>query len=282
MKKDAKTEREPVAVYEPFHSSLPSLRQYFASLWARRAFIFEYARADLHQKQYGTIFGQLWLIITPLLLAGVYYMLLIIIGVKGGAERFGHLTGTLFLFYLITNSITQGAKSVTSGSKLILNSAFPRLVLPISETLIALMRFLPTLLVLLAIHIALDLPFTTQMFWAPVILILVLAFSLGCAIIASIINVYFRDAQNLLPYVSRTLLYLSPVLYTTEMLDERLDLLTIFNPIFPLLDSWSRAMIQGEAPLMSNLILASGWTLLFFSIGTYIFLSREREFAVRI
>lgn len=242
----------------------------------------EYARADLHQRQYGTALGQLWLILTPLALSGVYYMLLIIIGAKGGPERYGHLTGTLFLFYLITNSITSGARSITSGSKLILNAAFPRLILPLAETLIALMRFLPTLLVYLAIHIVLELPFTIYMLWAPILIALTVFFAASGAILASIVNVYLRDAQNLLPYFTRTVLYLSPVLYTSADLNDRLRILEVANPIFPILDSWSAVMVRGEAPEMSTLLLALGWTLAFFSVGTYLFLSREREFAVRV
>lgn len=275
-------QRRPQEVFEPFQRGLPHLSSYFRSLWARRDFIIEYARADLHQRQYGTALGQLWLILTPLALSGVYYLLLIIIGAKGGPERYGHLTGTLFLFYLITNSITSGARSLTSGSKLILNAAFPRLVLPIAEALIALMKFAPTLLVFLAIHIALDLPFTLYMLWAPLLIALTLFFAASGAILASIINVYFRDAQNLLPYFTRTVLYLSPVLYTSADLDSRLRILEVVNPIFPLLDTWSAVMIRGEAPSTSALMLALGWTLGIFSLGTYLFLSREREFAVRI
>ena len=269
-------------VFEPFQRGLPSLRAYGAALWERRHFMLEYARADLHQRQYGTALGQLWLIITPLALAGVYYLLLIIIGAKGGPERFGHLTGTLFLFYLITNSITSGAKSITSGNRLILNAAFPRLVLPIAEVLIALMRFLPTLLVYLAIHIILGLPFTIQMLWAPLLIALSLFFAMSGAILASLINVYFRDAQNLLPYFTRTVLYLSPVLYTSADLDDRLRLLEVINPIFPILDTWSAVMVRGAAPDLSTVLLALGWSLAFFAVGTYLFLTREREFAVRI
>lgn len=274
--------RTAVEVYEPFQRGLPPLGAYLRSLWARRHFIYEYARADLHQRQYGTALGQLWLILTPLALSGVYYLLLIIIGAKGGPERYGHLTGTLFLFYLITNSVTSGARSLTSGSKLILNAAFPRLVLPITEALIALMRFLPTLFVYLAIHIILDLPFTMQMLWAPLLIILTFFFAVSAAILASIVNVYFRDAQNLLPYFTRTVLYLSPVLYTSADLDDRLRFLEVINPIFPILDTWSAVMVRGEAPQFQTLALALGWSLGFFAIGTYLFLSREREFAVRI
>lgn len=274
--------RTAVEVYEPFQRGLPPLGAYLRSLWARRHFIYEYARADLHQRQYGTALGQLWLILTPLALSGVYYLLLIIIGAKGGPERYGHLTGTLFLFYLITNSVTSGARSLTSGSKLILNAAFPRLVLPITEALIALMRFLPTLSVYLAIHIILDLPFTMQMLWAPLLIILTFFFAVSAAILASIVNVYFRDAQNLLPYFTRTVLYLSPVLYTSADLDDRLRFLEVINPIFPILDTWSAVMVRGDAPQFQTVALALGWSLGFFAIGTYLFLSREREFAVRI
>ena len=274
--------RTAVEVYEPFQRGLPPLGAYLRSLWARRHFIYEYARADLHQRQYGTALGQLWLILTPLALSGVYYLLLIIIGAKGGPERYGHLTGTLFLFYLITNSVTSGARSLTSGSKLILNAAFPRLVLPITEALIALMRFFPTLFVYLAIHIILDLPFTMQMLWAPLLIILTFFFAVSAAILASIVNVYFRDAQNLLSYFTRTVLYLSPMLYTSADLDDRLRLLEVINPIFPILDTWSAVMVRGDAPQFQTVALALGWSLGFFAIGTYLFLSREREFAVRI
>lgn len=274
--------RKPQQVFEPFQRGLPELGSYFRSLWARRDFIVEYARSDLHQRQYGTALGQLWLILTPLALSGVYYLLLIIIGAKGGPERYAHLTGTLFLFYLITNSITSGARSLTSGSKLILNAAFPRLVLPIAEALIALMKFAPTLIVYLGIHIALGLPFTIYMLWAPLLILLTLFFATCGAILASIINVYFRDAQNLLPYFTRTVLYLSPVLYTSADLDERLRFLEVVNPIFPILDTWSAVMVRGEAPALDAIFLASGWSLAIFAIGTYLFLTREREFAVRI
>lgn len=274
--------RTAYEVFEPFQRGLPPLREYLGSLWSRRHFMFEYARADLQQRQYGTVLGQLWLVLTPLALSGVYYLLLIIIGAKGGAERYGHLTGTLFLFYLITNSITSGAKSLTSGSKLILNAAFPRLVLPITEALIALMRFVPTLFVYLAIHIALGLPFTLQMLWAPVLIALTFFFATSGAILASIINVYFRDAQNLLPYFTRTVLYLSPVLYTSADLDDRLRILEVINPIFPILDTWSAVMVRGQAPQLDTVLLALGWSLAFFAVGTYLFLSREREFAVRV
>ena len=72
------------------------------------------------------------------------------------------------------------------------------------------------------------------------------------------------------------------MLYTSADLDARLRFLQVVNPIFPILDTWSAVMIRGEAPAAASVLVAVGWTLTLFFIGTYLFLSREREFAVRI
>ena len=135
----------PIAVYEPFRAGLPSMRQYLRDLRSRRTFIGEFSRSELREQNYGSLFGQLWLILNPLLLSAVYFLLIYIIGGSSDKTRYGHLTASLFLFYLISNSLTGGVKSITSGQRLILNTAFPRVMLPISATVIAVLKFLPTL-----------------------------------------------------------------------------------------------------------------------------------------
>jgi len=82
--------------------------------------------------------------------------------------------------------------------------------------------------------------------------------------------------------MTRTLLYLSPILYEASDLKPQLKTLELFNPLFPILDSWSRALVHGQVPQLSNLLIALGWAIGIFLIGTYFFLSREREFAVRL
>ena len=271
----------PTQVYEPFRAGLPPLISYWKALWSRRTFITEFSRSELRDKHFDSFFGQLWLILNPLLLSGVYFLLVVIIRGNSDSQRYVHLTATLFLFYLISNSLTGGVKAVTGGQRLILNSAFPRVMLPISAVIIALFRFFPTLVVFLIIRTVLGVPFAWQMFWAIPILLIALILSLGLAITLSCINVYFRDIASFLPYLTRTILYLSPVLYESSSLSRRVLRFEILNPLFPLLDSWSRVLVHGQAPQMSSMLIALGWALVIFLAGSYIFLSREREFAVR-
>jgi len=272
----------PLQVYEPFRAGLPPLRKYWKSLWSRRTFISEFSRSELREQHFDSAFGQLWLILNPLLLSAVYFLLIVIIRGSSDSTRYAHLTATLFLFYLVANSLTGGVKSITAGQRLILNTAFPRIMLPISAVVIAIIKFLPTLAVFLVIRTILGLPFSWQMLWAIPVLLIAMLLALGLAITISCINVYFRDITNFLPYMTRTLLYLSPILYEASDLNAKLKTLELFNPLFPILDSWSRALVHGQVPDISYLLISLGWAFGIFLIGTYFFLSREREFAVRL
>jgi teichoic acid transport system permease protein len=273
---------QPVVVYEPFKAGLPPMRAYLRSLWHRRAFISEFARSELREQNFGSVFGQLWLVLNPLLLSGVYFLLIYVIGGTSDATRFGHLTSTLFLFYLVANSLTGGVKAITSGQRLILNTSFPRIMLPLSAVVVAIFRFLPTLVVAIAIHAILGLPYSWQMLWAVPVLLIAIVMSLGMAILISCINVYFRDISSMLPYLTRSLLYLSPILYEAQKISPSIRKYEIVNPIFYLLDSWSRVMVHAQSPTLHGMLHATIFALVIFIVGTYFFLSRERDFAVRL
>lgn len=273
---------KPVVVYEPFRAGLPPMRDYLRTLWGRRTFIGEFSRSELREKNYGTVFGQLWLVLNPLLLSGVYFLLIYVIGGSSDATRFGHLTATLFLFYLIANSLTGGVKAITSGQRLILNTSFPRIMLPISATVIALFKFVPTMIVFAAIHLLIGLPISWHMFWVVPIFLIAVVMGLGMSILISCINVYFRDVSSMLPYLTRSLLYLSPILYEASSVSDQIKAVQIANPIFYLLDSWSRVVVHAQAPSTFGVIHASVWALVIFFVGSYFFLTRERDFAVRL
>lgn len=273
---------EPLVTYLPFKAGLPPMRPYLRSLRKRRAFISEFARSELSAQNYGSVFGQLWLVINPLLLSAVYFLLIYVIGGSSDSTRFAHLTASLFLFYLVANSLTGGVKAITSGQRLILNTSFPRIMLPLSAVVIALLKFLPTLVVALVIHAVLGLSYSWQMLWAVPILLIALLLATGLAILFSCINVYFRDISSILPYMTRSLLYLSPILYEASSVSDSIKQFQIINPIFYLLDSWSQVMVYAQAPELFGVLHSLAFALVTFLIGSYFFLSRERDFAVRL
>src|SRR4029453_14707261 len=79
-------------VYEPHKIGLPPLGPYLRELWRRREFAREMARTNLRAQHFNTAFGQLWLVLNPLMLAAVYFLLVYILrsGSRGG-DFFAHL-----------------------------------------------------------------------------------------------------------------------------------------------------------------------------------------------
>src|SRR4051794_3724131 len=153
-------------VYEPHKIGLPPLVPYIRELWRRREFAREMARTELRSQHFNTVFGQLWLVLNPFLLAGVYFVLVDILR-RGDrpAGFFAHLMAGIFAYYFVSQSLQQGVKSVVSGGRLILNTAFPRALLPLSSVLTAFLRFLPTVVIYIPVHIASDRPITWNLLW---------------------------------------------------------------------------------------------------------------------
>jgi ABC-type polysaccharide/polyol phosphate export permease len=270
-------------VYEPHKAGLPPLGPYFRALWARRQFLFELARTNLRAQHYNTTFGQQWLILNPLLMVLVYFTLVYIIRDGGRGPVFlAHLMISLFAFRLVSSSISSGAQSVVGGGKLLLNTAFPRLLLPLEATLEAVMRFLPMIGVYAIVHVVLGLPIGAELLWAVPILALFVIFGAGAAMFTATAQVYFRDLASFLRYFTRIWLYTSPVLFYAEDVPEKLQTILYVNPMYPMLGSLNDAVIEGRTPPFALLSASLAWALGTVIAGTAFFISREREFAIRL
>ncbi|GAB3624753.1 hypothetical protein GCM10027418_28380 [Mariniluteicoccus endophyticus] len=273
--------------FGPHRNGLPPMRKYVADLWARREFAFELSRSNMRATSSDTFFGQLWLVLNPLLMAGVYFLLVGILSNRATAhpEYFAHLTTNLFVFTLVTTCANAGATSVTTAGKLILNTAFPRLLIPLGAVHTAFSRFLPTLPVTLVILLVTQgIHWTPKMLLASYFLLMMVLFGAGLAAFFATMQVYFRDTNNFLPYFIRIWTYLSPVLWTVDLLQrgDWMHQLASLNPAYSMLGGYSSLLLHGVFPAWQTWVVATAWAVGTFVVGSLFFISREREFAVRI
>jgi teichoic acid transport system permease protein len=270
-------------VYEPHLVGLPPVGQYLSEVWRRREFAIELSRTRLRAQHHNTIFGQPWLVLNPLLLAGVYFILIDII--RRGHHPpgfFGHLVAGIFAYYFVRGAIGDSVKSVTNGSRLILNSAFPRMLLPLADVVTAFKRFVPCIIVYIPVHILAGLPVGPQLLWVIPLVALMTILAAGFAMIVSALQVYFRDLRSFLPFVLRLGLYISPVLYLASEAPHRYAILLNVNPVGQLLAAWSDVLYAGHAPSVHEMVVGTAWSVGVVTVGALFFMSREREFAVRL
>lgn len=280
----------PHQVFAPHRAGLPNLIDYFSELWRRRQFAAEMSRASMRGSRANTFFGQLWMLLDPLMLACVYFLLIMIIrGGRGGMspmETFAHLTGNMFLFRMARGSVNAGAKSITTSGKMLLNTNFPRLLIPLSAVRTAFFGFLPTIPLYLIFHIAAGNPWSPKMLLSVFFIITVLVFAMGLASIAATANVYFRDVGNFLPYLMRLWRYMSPILWTPEQVaglgGPIVQTVLHINPLYSMLTGYTQLMQESTWPALYTWLTAAAWALAAVIVGFLLFISRERDFAVRI
>ncbi len=285
-RRDGETDFDPVYhQYGPHRAGLPPLVNYFTELWHRRNFAAEMSRADMRSANTSTFFGQAWLVLNPLLLAGVYYLLVVIIRGGHSPALFNHLTLSLFAFSIVSTSVTSGSTSVTKSGKLLINTAFPRLLLPLSAVRTAFFRFLPTVPVYLLFHIIFGNRWHPRMILSVYFLATMLVFSMGLAAFFAAVQVYFRDTSSFLPYFVRIWMYLSPVLWLPESVasfSRAVKTMVQLNPMYSMLGGYADLVQENRIPPAYMWVSSAAWALVAAMLGFLFFISREREFAVRL
>ena len=273
-------------VYRPHRAGLPPLGRYLAELWKRRAFVRELARAELKAQNYQTAFGQIWLVLNPLLNATVYFFLVDILSSSKGrpSNYITHLLSGIFAYTFFSSGVSQSAGSVAGGGKLILNTAFPRLLLPWTQIVIAFFRFLPTLPVLAVVLLVVDNGSGitwTLLLTVPIFGLLVL-FTAGLGSICATLQVYNTDFKNLLPYLLRLGLYLTPILWFADSSGGIKTHIARYNPLSPIFELWSDAIVLGQPGSPGTWLKATVFSVVLLVVGFVVYVSRERDYAVRI
>ena len=189
----------------------------------------------------------------------------------------------LFVFHFVTDAIRQAVRSVTGGGRLILNTAFPRILLPTASVIVAFKRFLPTVVIFIPAAILASLPFGPHLLWLFPIFGLFLVLTAGLSMLVAAGQVYFRDLKNFLRYALRMWLYASPILYYAAAVPDALRVPADPEPDRAAADRVERrdrprARAGGCGSRARRRAGRSGCS----SLGALFFISREREFAVRL
>lgn len=262
----------------------PSVLAYARSLWARRDFATAIAVGELRSQNMDTVLGNLWHILNPLLLIGIYYLVFgVILGLteRGGVSNFlAFLAVGVFMFHYSQKSVMAGAKSIVGNVGLIRSIAFPRAVLPLSTVIGQTLAFLPAIGVMFVVAaLTGEQP---RPVWLVVLPILVLQalFNLGAALVTARLTDAFHDLQNVLPFLFRLLFYMSGVLYSVERFipDETLRTVFLANPFYVFI-SLARAPIMAEMDWSWLMVVAAVvWTIVGLVVGFLYFRAGEENY----
>jgi teichoic acid transport system permease protein len=199
-------------------SARPGVFAYAAQLWARRHFIVGFATARNVAMYTEARLGQLWQILTPLLNAAVYYLIFgIILDTRRGVPNFlAFLITGIFVFNFTQRAFITTSRVMPDSLPLIRALPFPRACLPVGYVLIELEQLGMAMVVLTAIVLATGEPLTWYWLLAIPALLLQAVFNVGMGLFLARLGAGADDFSQLMPFLVRTWMYTSGVMYSIQ------------------------------------------------------------------
>jgi lipopolysaccharide transport system permease protein len=113
----------------------------------------------------------------------------------------------------------------------------------------------------------------------PIIVLMTFLLASGIGYWLSSICVKYRDVQFILPFFIQLLMFVSPVIYPTNIVDQNLRLLLYLNPMTGLINA-HRACILGHVPVdFIGLTISAIMTMVIFVSGILYLKNTEKYFA---
>lgn len=249
-------------------------------LYAYRQMIFSLVKKDLRGRYKGSALGFLWTFINPLMQMAVYTLVFSVI-LKSEIEKY-----YLFLFVALvpwmffSASLTGGADSVLASKDMLKKIYFPREVLPISYVAGAFVNMLLSFVVIFGVII-----FTghglnpVALLTLPLVMIVEYIMALGIALLSSALTVYFRDLSYILGIIAMVWQFLTPIMYSSELVPENLRPLWNLNPMTPVIEAYRAILYSKQVPELSTLILGAVLGILVCVVGYISFRKLQKGFA---
>tara|TARA_B100001971_G_C18166323_1_gene524411 strand:- start:488 stop:1258 length:771 start_codon:yes stop_codon:yes gene_type:complete len=227
---------------------------------------------DLRLKYRNSMLGYFWSLLEPLLLSGVYFVLFVII--SGSPEPnypLWVIVGVITWGYF-SQSLNGAITSLTHNAGLIKQVYFPREMFAITKVGSNLVIAALGLLVAIPFMYYLDITPNGYLLMVPLGLLLVTILALGVGLLMACLNATNRDIEHFFRFVTRAGFFLSPVMWTVEMIPEGSLGYIMVNPmVVPI--TMIRNGIDGRALGVDSLYVAYSiaFCLLSFLLGSMVF-----------
>ncbi|MEF1207956.1 ABC transporter permease, partial [Photobacterium damselae] len=160
--------------------------------------------------------------------------------------------------------------SYLANAQIVKKTSFPRFVLPLSNILMESIHFLITIpVIILFLYIYSITPnYLAILLYTPVIMLFQIGFTFGLGLVFSSLNVFFRDIERLLSIVMLLWFYVTPIIYSIDLIPKEIVSYMRLNPILPFIESWRELFLNGEisTQYLIPMLINSGISLVLGSL----------------
>lgn len=252
------------------------LRNAVRDVWRFRELIFSLAERDYRARYKQAVLGIGWAVLTPVLLMVVFTIVF---------TRVGHIDtdGVPYVLFsymglvpwtFFSNSVGNGGSSIISNMPIVNKVACPREVFPLGAIAVAAVDTFIASGVLVILFIVTGYTPQPETVYAPILLAVLLVYTVGVTLLVSATLVYLRDLSQLLPLVLQLGLFLTPIAYPMSLIAHtrwKLLIYSFLDPVAPVVDGLRRTVLHGMPPDWSLLAMGSLGALVAFVVGYIVF-----------
>ena len=252
-------------------------------LWHYRELFYFFTWRDVKVKYKQAALGILWAILQPLIMM-VMFTLIFSKALKVSSDGIPYpvfaLSG-LLIWNIFSNGLLNSANSMVTNANIIKKIYFPRLIIPMSAILTALVDFFFALIIytLVLIYYHQSVSILKLLLYLPLGIIITIITTFGLGTFLAALNVKFRDFQYLLPFMIQFLLFANPVLYSAKAFTNPwINAVMKANPIASAIQL-CRSVFTGQDVDWQAVATGSIVAILLLVTGVYTFRKTESYFA---
>ena len=254
---------------------------YWRDLWRYRELLGFLAWRDIKVRYKQTVLGVAWAVIQP----AVQTILLTFVFSKlarmpdGGVPYPLLVLAGLLPWQLFSSAFSGAGGSLVGNAHLISKVYFPRLVVPLSALVVALVDLAVLLTVSGGFALSYGVLPTWHVLLLPVFMLAGLLIALGAGLWVSALTVKYRDFRIVMPFLLQIGVFVTPVGYRTDFLPNWRDLLAL-NPLTGVVDGFRWCLLGTDYTIYGpGLIVSLAVTLMLLGTGLWFFRRTERQFA---
>jgi lipopolysaccharide transport system permease protein len=247
-------------------------------MWQYRELIRNLTIVDLKNRYQNTSLGFFWSLLSPLLLAGVLYFFFR--HLFGQEENFAvNLLVGIMTWRFFVNGTSSSLQAIVGKGSLVTKVYIPRQILVLSNVLANLISSLLEFVILLLIIFAIlgHLPVTVLLF--PLIHFIYFWFIFGAGLLLSSLFVYFRDLNYIWDVLTTVLFFCTPIFYPISIVPDYLLPYYQLNPITQFIGIYRNVMVAGAPPSLYSIVIAAGFAIAAYLVGSLVFNKLQRRFA---
>jgi lipopolysaccharide transport system permease protein len=268
-----------VLVLEPGRAE----RHYWRDLWDYRELFLILAWRDVAVRYKQTVIGVAWAVIRPFLTMVIFT---VIFGRIARLPSDGATPYPLLVFagmlpwFLFSTILGEASNSLIANSSLVGKVYFPRIIIPVSSALVALVDFAINTVLMAGMMIWFGHYPDWRIVFMPLLVVLALAVSLGPGLLLTALNVKYRDFRYIIPFILQFGLYLSPVGFSSTVVPQAWRFWYSLNPMVGVIDGFRWSMLGGASQIyLPGFLVSLAVTAFFLWLGLAYFRRTEKSFA---